>query len=438
MSVQPSHVTVCMLRLPSIAAPHPPTSPVLKQHHLGIGLRSPQLPSFSTLQYRVPSLFPNKPVTSLSFSPVIGVPILGDYELAEARLGASLPTHIAPDKLLTESFLSKLFVFGSTPLLSKVPSSKLKTLFPRGHNGQQRPLQAIMFQLPLNARVSHAPSSPLDLCVELQVILLRLVLDNMPVALYHQLMDKHPQLIRRWTLRPLNRILYDDEDIEDFALRVQEFYGVIGPSYPSWRFANLNVLEIPIPETLEVAELIASAFTLVQPGELNLMCGHNKEFPNLLSVLTPCLPNLRTLRIKYERYSSQGDTVYPWMLRSWNTALTPLTKLRMFVLITPLALDLSEPTPERNERQIEQEFISSLTALVPSLGRIYLIYAFDDELGRGDQDRIGLFEQYVKDHGRPLASFPWVRSSVRSTGPCRMPDTDQDVFLREDEGFFDY
>ncbi|TFK57754.1 hypothetical protein BDN72DRAFT_907560, partial [Pluteus cervinus] len=206
----------------------------------------------------------------------------------------------------------------------------------------------------------------------------------------------------------------------------QEFYTIIGPSYPSWRFANLNVLELPIPETQEVTALLATTFTLVQPVELNLMCGHHEYFPNYLSKLTPHLASLRVLRIKYERYVRQHDTFYPWLTKLWDMALGSLIGLRVFVLITPLPLDYTEPTVERNEQQIEQAFVSKLTPLLPSLDHIYLIYAFDEDLGRGDQDRVGL------SYGRnPNGAGPFDCISG-------MPDADQDVFFREDDGFFDY
>ncbi|TFK60331.1 hypothetical protein BDN72DRAFT_905058 [Pluteus cervinus] len=280
-----------------------------------------------------------------------------------------------------------------------------------------------MSSMALDLLSSDAPSSPLPLGVELQVIIVQLVLDSVPVAVYHQLMGQYPKVFRRWTQRPYNRILYDDDDNEDFALRVQEFYAVIGPSYPSWRFANLNVLELPIPETQEVTALLATTFSLIQPVELNLMCGHHEYFPDYLLELTPHLAGLRVLRIKYERYVHHNDMFYPWLTKLWDMALAPLVGLRMFVLITPLPLDCMEPTMERNEQQIEREFISKLMPLLPSLDRIY---AFDEDLGRGDQYRVGL------SHGRdPDGAGPFDCISG-------MPDEDQDVFFREDNGFFDY
>ncbi|TFK58724.1 hypothetical protein BDN72DRAFT_865714, partial [Pluteus cervinus] len=141
----------------------------------------------------------------------------------------------------------------------------------------------------------------------------------------------------------------------------------------------------------------------------------------------------------------QGDSVYPWMTDSWNVSLTHLTGLRMFLLDTPLALDSTTPSEEwtETEREIEHKFISALAAVIPSLDRIYLLYAYDEELGRGDEDRIGMYERYAKDPNLfANATFPWVHNSIRSHTPwrfmtplyyiTRIPREDEDVFGEED------
>ncbi|TFK60498.1 hypothetical protein BDN72DRAFT_904915 [Pluteus cervinus] len=291
--------------------------------------------------------------------------------------------------------------------------------------------------------LSLAPDLPLPLSCDVQILVAEHMLNIIPITVYHQLLDQHP-VFRRWAKRSFDCCLHDDDDIKYLAFRVRTFYRAMEKrtKYSHLRFANLNVLELPIPETPEVVASLVNVFVLVQPVELNLLCGHNPEFPATLSLFTPHLPHLRKLRIKYDRYASQGDSVYPWMTDSWNMSLVHLTGLRMFLLDTPLALDSTTPSEEWTETEMEHKLVSELAAVIPSLDRIYLLYAYDEELGRGDEDRIGMYERYIKDpDSLPNASFPWVHNPIRSSTPwrfmtpfyyiSRIPQEDEDVFGEE-------